>query len=325
MIKLTNVYENNLKNISLNIPLNKITSIVGVSGSGKSSLIYGVLANEAKRREKIDSGNAVCLDHAVRAKFDKIENLPYCITLKQRALQESISSTLATVSKLHELLREEFATYGDIIGDNGNIIKEPNPSEIKEFIQKFYPRNSFEIFAILCDEKHTNGTKELEILNRFEIKEAVFISSFDNIERLKKTSAVNSLDNKYSHTILIPISSIDRIGEYSNLAIENFRIRDQNIDLKFNIDYFDINDGKVYQRKSSALLSFNATSKLSGKCGHCNGHGQIEDIDLKDLILMDRKLNESFLNLEDNGKGCYKHIGTCRDSLQRDLKKEKID
>ena len=325
MIKLTNVYENNLKNISLGIPLNKITSIVGVSGSGKSSLIYGVLANEAKRKEKIDSGNAACLDYALSAKFDKIENLPYCITLKQRALQESISSTLATVSKLHELLREEFVTYGDIVGDNGNIIKEPNSDEIKEFIQKFYPRNSFEIFAILCDEKHTNGTKELEILNRFEIKEAVFISSFDNIERLKKTSAVNSLDNKYSHTILIPISSIDRIGEYSNLAIENFRIRDQNIDLKFNIDYFDINDGKVYQRKSSALLSFNATSKLSGKCGHCNGHGQIEDIDLKDLILMDRKLNESFLNLEDNGKGCYKHIGTCRDSLQRDLKKEKID
>jgi len=325
MLKLTNIYENNLKNISLNIPLNKITSIIGVSGSGKSSLIYGVLANEAKRREKIDSGNATCLDYAIRAKFDKIENLPYCITLKQRGLRESISSTLATVTKLHELLREEFTSYGEIIGDSGNIIKEPNSSEIRGFIQKFYPKNSFEIFALLCDEKYTNGAKELKLLNKFKIREAIFISSFDNIERFKKVSTVKSLNEKYSHTILIPISNIDEIDKYSDLAIENFRIRDKNIDLKFNIDYFDINDGKIYQKKSSTLLSFNATSKLSGKCEYCNGHGKIEDIDLENLILRDKNLNDSFLNLEDNGKGCYKYVAICLDSLQRDLKKEKID
>ena len=91
MIKIKSAYETNLKNISLDIPKNKITSIIGVSGSGKSSLIYGVLANEAKRREKIASGNANCLDYAIRSKFDSIENLPYCITLKQRGLNQSIS------------------------------------------------------------------------------------------------------------------------------------------------------------------------------------------------------------------------------------------
>ena len=51
-IKIKKAYENNLKHISLEIPKNKITTITGVSGSGKSSLIYNVLAQEAKRRSK---------------------------------------------------------------------------------------------------------------------------------------------------------------------------------------------------------------------------------------------------------------------------------
>ena len=125
-IKIKKAYENNLKHISLEIPKNKITTITGVSGSGKSSLIYNVLAQEAKRREKIASGNASCLDYAIRPKFEKIENLPYCVTLKQRGLSESIASTLATITKLHELLREELSKYGEIIGDNDNVIKESN-------------------------------------------------------------------------------------------------------------------------------------------------------------------------------------------------------
>ena len=91
MIKIKKAYENNLKNISVDIPKNKITSIIGISGSGKSSLIYNVIANEAKRQEKIDSGHAKCFDYAIRPKFEEISNLPYCITLKQRGLTESIS------------------------------------------------------------------------------------------------------------------------------------------------------------------------------------------------------------------------------------------
>ena len=180
MIKIKNAYENNLKNISVEIPINKITSIIGVSGSGKSSLIYGILAKEAQRKEKIDSGNANCLDYAVRAKFEKIENLPYCVTLKQRGLGESISSTLATVSKLHELLIEEQAKYGEIVGDNGNRITEPTISDIEKFTQTHYPNDLFEFFAIVCNEKYIDGIKELDILKANHIKEAIFISSYDN-------------------------------------------------------------------------------------------------------------------------------------------------
>ena len=325
MIKITNAYENNLKNISVNIPKNKITSVIGVSGSGKSTLIYNVVANEARRREKIDSGNANCLDYAIRPKFDEIENLPYCITLQQRGLNQSISSTLATVTKLHELLREEFVKYGEIIGENKNIINKPTSQTIKEFILKYYSKIDFKYFAILSFQKYTDGKKELKTLREYGISEAVFISSFEDKERIRKTKSIKELNSKYHHTILIPFLNIDEIKKYENIAVESFLIKNNDIEFNFNIDYPDLETGKIYQKKSIQLLSFNSISPLSGKCNKCNGHGFITDIDFKNLILKEKKLSDFFLNLEDNQKGCYKYIGLCQDTLGKIFKNYQID
>lgn len=325
MIKIKNIYENNLKNISINIPKNKITSIIGVSGSGKSTLLYNVIANEAKRREKIDSGNATCIDLALRAKFDSIENLPYCITLKQRGLSQSISSTISTITKLHELLREEFVKYGNIKGDNGLVIQKPTVQEIIKFIQKHHSKTKFAYFAVVCYQKYTNGINEIKTLKENNIKEAIFISSFDNKERVKKVSSIKNLSEKYHHTILVPINKLEEIQHYQQVALEDFYFRSNNIEFDFHIDYPDLDNGKIYQKKSVELLSFNSISKFGGKCQECNGHGDVESIDWNSLINKNKKLNEPFLVLEDNGKECYKYIGLCLDSIAKIIKKEKID
>jgi len=325
MIKIRNSSENNLKNISVNIPLHKITSVIGVSGSGKSTLIYNVLANEAKRKEKIDSGNASCFDYAIRSDFEKIENLPYCITLKQRGLQQSISSTLATLSKLHELLRDEFVKYGEIIGDNRNIIKEPTAKNIKEFINKYYSEYSFKYFAVVSFHKYTNGKKELEVLNKHNINEAIFISSFDNKEKIKKVSSVKSLNDKYNHTILVPFENINDIEKYQDLAIERFLFESKKIYFNFGLDYPDLETGKIYQKKSTQLLSFNATSDLSGKCKECHGHGTKESIDKNLLFNKDKFLSDDFINIPINKNGRYEYIILYPKTIIQELKKQKIN
>lgn len=325
MIKIHNAYENNLKNISVNIPKNKITSLIGVSGSGKSTLIYDVLANEAKRREKIDSGEANCYDYAIRPKFESIENLPYCITLKQRGLQQSISSTLATITKLHSYIREEFVKYGEIYNNKNKIIKEATPQQIKEFIQTYYPKEKFTYYAIVCFKKKTDGKKELNILNKNNIKEAIFISSLDKQEKLKQISSVKNLNKTLKHTVLVPFKNLNSIEEFENIALENFLFKSKNHTFNFSLDYPDLITGEMFQKKSIQLLSFNSTNHLSGKCQDCNGHGEIEDIDLSTLILDDKNLDEDFLNLEDNGKGAYKYVNIRPSSLQKILKKENIN
>ncbi|CAA6809684.1 MAG: Excinuclease ABC subunit A paralog of unknown function [uncultured Sulfurovum sp.] len=325
MIKIIKASENNLKNISVNIPQNKITSVIGVSGSGKSTLLYNVMANESQRREKIDSGNATCVDLALRAKFDSIENLPYCITLKQRGLSQSISATISTITKLHELLREEFVKYGDIKGINQTIITKPTINGIIEFIKKYHLKTKFEYFAVVCQYKYTNGINELKILRENNIKEAIFISSFDNKERIKKVSSVKNLSEKYHHTLLVPINELEDIKQYEQIALEDFYFRSKDIEFDFHIDYPDLDDGKIYQKKSVELLSFNSISIFGGKCKECNGHGNVESIDWDSLINKNKRLNEPFLVLEDNGKECYKYIGLCFDSIAKIIKKEKID
>ena len=325
ILKVIKAYENNLKNISLEIPKNKITSITGVSGSGKSSLIYNVLSQEAKRREKIDSGHADCFDYAIRPKFEKIENLPYCVTLKQRGLTESISSTLATLTRLHELLREELVKYGEIITENGNVIKEPTVVDIKKFIQSYYPKTTVKIFAIVCDQKYTNGKKELALLKRNNIKEAFFISSYDDKQRWKKVAPIKNLNERYSHTILVPVSSLGELEKYQDLAQENFYLKNGDLDLKLHTDFFDLQTGKIYQKKSSHLLSFNAVDEKGGKCSRCNGHGLIEELDLENLILKNKSLKEDFLNLEKNNTDGYKYIMLYRDTIDLTLKKNKIN
>ena len=324
MIKIKNTSENNLKNISVNVPLNKITSVIGISGSGKSTLIYSVLANEAKRREKIDSSNANCFDYAIRSKFKDIENLPYCITLKQRGLQQSISSTLATLTKLHELLRDEFVKYGEIIGENGNKIKEPSLRTIQNFIQKYHSKDKSKLFAIVCFRKRTDGKKELEILKKYNIKEALFISSFDDKEKIKKITTVKNLNDNFKHTILVQFNKTVDTSIFQDIALENFLYKSSQLSFNFGFDYPDEETAKIYQKKSTQLLSFNASNRFSGKCENCNGHGLIEDLDINSLILKDKNLDEYFLNLEDNGKGAYKYVNIRPSSIQKELIKQKI-
>ena len=325
MIEIKNAYENNLKNISINIPKNKITSIIGVSGSGKSSLIYNVIANEAKRKEKIDSGKANCFDYAVSSKVDKIDNLPYCVTLKQRGLRETISSTIATLTNLHPLLRDEFVKDGQIIGEKGNIIIEPTISNIKNFIAKYYNKVKFDIFAIVCDDEWTNGKKELSLLKANHIEEALFSSSYDNQEKKKKTSTIQILNDKYAHTILVPILNIDDLDNYKNIAIKNFMFRNKELVLKFYIDFIDSETGQLYQKKSRQLFSFNSNDKYSGQCLHCKGHGLIEIICEDILFKKDITLNNNFINIPISKTGRYENIILLPSTIIKALQYQKVD
>jgi excinuclease ABC subunit A len=317
-IKLVGVYENNLKDISLKIYKNKITCITGVSGSGKSTLIYDVISKEAERKEKIDKGNATCLDFAIRPKFKKIENLPYAITLKQRNIGQSISSTIATYTGLYDLLRLEFSESGKIIGKSNKIIEKPSPLSIIEYIKRFLKNKHLKIYAVVLYKKFTDGKKELSLLRKHNIKKAIFISSSDNKEKFKDIPT--SLNPKFYHTILVPIERIEDILNYENIAKEGFWVKGDNIDLYFEYDYPDLEDGTIYQKPTPELFSFNSTHVLSGKCEKCNGKGVVDYIDWKTLINEKKPLSENFLNIEKNSNGCYKFIRLCDKGWIKSLK-----
>lgn len=331
-IKIVEANENNLKKINLEIPLHKITAFIGVSGSGKSSLLYNVIATEAYRREKIVKGLATCRDYAIRPKFTKIENLPHAVVVKQRGLQQSRSSTLATITGLHELLRDEFVKQGKIICQCGAEVSSPSQDTIFKFLSS-YSGAPIELFAIFAEEKYDDCQKEIELLKKYDIEEVLIISSYDEKEKIKKVKTLKKLSGNYANTIKIPlgkfldVSDIRKVLDASQcIALESFQAYINENSYHFKYDYICPSCNRLHHPATSSLLSFNTTAqtKTPGICTACHGCGTIESLDYAALVIPDRKINDNFLNLQHNGL-CYKHTYLCADSLEKFYKENKID
>ncbi len=107
--------ENNLKNISLEIPKNSITVFTGVSGSGKSSLVFETIGAEAQRQinETYDSYIRSRMPHYGTPDVDSIANLNVAIIINQKRIGGNARSTVGTITDIYTLLRLLFARIGE--------------------------------------------------------------------------------------------------------------------------------------------------------------------------------------------------------------------
>ena len=114
----------NLKNIDVDIPLNKIVAISGVSGSGKSSLALGVLYAEGSRRylEALSTYTRRRITQSEKAKVDTMLHVPSALALHQRPNVPSIRSTFGTATELLNSVRLLFSRCGNYICPNGHIV-----------------------------------------------------------------------------------------------------------------------------------------------------------------------------------------------------------
>jgi excinuclease UvrABC ATPase subunit len=113
-IKITGARQNNLKNISLEIPKNKITVFTGVSGSGKSSLVFETIGAEAQRQINETQNSFVRnrLAHIGVADVDKIEHLNVPVIINQKRLGGNVRSTVGTATDVYASLRLLFSRMG---------------------------------------------------------------------------------------------------------------------------------------------------------------------------------------------------------------------
>lgn len=113
----------NLKNIDLDIPLNQIVGVAGVSGSGKSSLALGVLYSEGSRRylESLSTYTRRRLTQAARADVDEVLHVPAALALHQRPAIPGIRSTFGTGTELLNTLRLMFSRLGAHVCPHGHV------------------------------------------------------------------------------------------------------------------------------------------------------------------------------------------------------------
>lgn len=113
-IIITGAREHNLKNISLEIPRNKLTSLVGVSGSGKSTIAFDIIFSEGQRQylESLGTFASRLLPRTEKPDVDRIEGLSSTVLIEQKRLRGSQRSTVGTTTELYTYLRLLFSRAG---------------------------------------------------------------------------------------------------------------------------------------------------------------------------------------------------------------------
>ena len=115
--------ENNLKNINLEIPRNKLIVMTGVSGSGKSSLAFDTIYAEGQRRyvESLSAYARQFLDNVDKPDVDSIEGLSPAISIDQKTTSRNPRSTVGTVTEIYDYLRLLYARIGHPVCPNHHI------------------------------------------------------------------------------------------------------------------------------------------------------------------------------------------------------------
>ncbi|HNF28970.1 MAG TPA: excinuclease ABC subunit UvrA [Chitinophagaceae bacterium] len=133
--------ENNLKNIDIAIPKNKLVVFTGVSGSGKSSLAFDTIYNEGQRRymESFGAYARQFLGNMERPDVDKISGLSPVISIEQKTTNKNPRSTVGTVTELYDFLRLLFARIGEAYSYNTGkkMVKLSEEEIIQTIFEKF--------------------------------------------------------------------------------------------------------------------------------------------------------------------------------------------
>ena len=143
-IKIKGARVNNLKNIDVEIPRNKLVVVTGLSGSGKSSLAFDTLYAEGQRRyvESLSSYARQFLGRMGKPECDFIKGIPPAIAIEQKVTSRNPRSTVGTSTEIYDFLRLLYARIGKTISPiSGTEVKKHTAEDVLEAIQK-YPKDT---------------------------------------------------------------------------------------------------------------------------------------------------------------------------------------
>ncbi|MCX6765739.1 MAG: excinuclease ABC subunit UvrA [Candidatus Moranbacteria bacterium] len=291
---------NNLKNIDVDIPRDKLVIITGLSGSGKSSLAFDTIFTEGNRRymEGISSYARNFLDASVKPDVDKIENLSPTIAIDQRSISRSPRSTVGTLTEIYDYLRILFAKIGKPhCPECGTLMQKKSNQEILDEILPLPHRSHIMILAKPLD-KNKNSKEILRGIQqagyarvRFNKKvmgapEALLIAS-DKIPadiEIVVDRIILDRKNPDRERIVDSIETAMKLGKGSTLVVI-----DNSKEKTYNQDFLCRQCGTALRELTPRHFSFN---NPEGACLQCSGLGFVLKIN-PDLIIPNKNLSLS--------------------------------
>src|SRR5512134_1621699 len=162
--------QNNLKNISLRIPHNRVTAITGVSGSGKSSLAFDTLFAEGQWRyvESLSTYARMFLDKVARPDVDRVLNVRPAIAIEQKNQVRTARSTVGTTTEIADLLRLFFAKLGrPICPDCHEEARSFHPDTVaSDLLARFFEARAMLLFSLATPSAKTQPALVQSLLTR---------------------------------------------------------------------------------------------------------------------------------------------------------------
>lgn len=280
--------ENNLKNINLTIPRNKLVVFTGVSGSGKSTLAFDTIFAEGQRRymESLSSYARQFLGQMSKPDVDSIDGLSPSISIDQKTTSNNPRSTVGTVTEIYDYLRLLFAHIGKAYCPNCK--KEISTQSIDVIIDKIMELKDkkIQIMASYVSGKKGTFAKELDDLR----KEGYHRVKIDGNDLTLDEDI--KLEKNIRHTIYVVIDRLvvrdenqSRITDSVESAIKLSK-GTVNIDVEgemmlFSTTHFCDECGYSIEEIAPRLFSFNSPF---GACEDCKGLGFKQIIDVEKVI-----------------------------------------
>ena len=283
----------NLKNISLEIPRNKIIVITGLSGSGKSSLAFDTLYAEGQRRyvESLSTYARRFLSMMEKPDVDQIEGLSPAISIEQKATSHNPRSTVGTVTEVYDYLRLLFSRIGTpVCPDHNEELKAKTVSEICDEVLKIKENSKIMLLAPVVRGKKGEHLAIYEDLRksgfvRVKVNGVIYpIEEFPELEKNKKhdiAAVIDRLVIKKDGEIRSRISeSIETSLQLSDglIEIENM---DSGKQMLFSSNFSCSHCGYAVPELEPRMFSFN---NPYGACAKCDGLGVIQFFNEKMLI-----------------------------------------
>jgi len=288
---------NNLKNIDIEIPRDKLVVVTGLSGSGKSSLAFDVVYAEGNRRylEGMSSYARQFLDVSVKPDVDKIENLSPTISIDQKSIGRSLRSTVGTLTEIYDYLRVLFSKIGvPHCPKCGASMSRREQKEILNEILDFPQKTQIAILARIKDEKKSPQeiVRSISQLGYARVRLNGKVMLTDQAIQIVSDKMENNIevvvdriviDKKRpdKERILDSIETALKIGDGSLIVCV-----DNDQEIFFNRHYVCHDCNFKIEKITPKNFSFNSPY---GACPSCSGLGITKEVD-EELVVPNKKL-----------------------------------
>jgi excinuclease ABC subunit A len=308
--------EHNLKNITVEIPRDKLVVITGVSGSGKSSLAFDTLYAEGQRRyvESLSAYARQFLGLMEKPDVDVIEGLSPAISIDQKGVSHNPRSTVGTVTEVYDYLRLLFARVGRPHCPNcGKEISPQTPQQIVDSILSLPENTKVMLLAPVVRGRKGHHKNVLEEIRRagyvraridgkiMELDEEIELDRYKlhTIEAVVDRLVIHhSEDEDYRSRLADSVETALKFG--NGVIVVSIMEEGGYRDLLFSEHSACIDCGISLPEIEPRTFSFNSPH---GACPHCSGLGVIMEID-PDLVIPDKSLS-----LKDGAIAPWRYLG----------------